>query len=503
MKRVIGKRENVSDEMGGKSLEDEIDFKDRRLILVSNAEPYAHKYTEDGIEQEKLAGGLTTALNPLMQKNEEIWIAWGREDADFEVTNAENEVKVPDEDGYILKRVKLSETEVEKFYRGFSNEILWPLCHSFPEKTILSDYGDSEDRWGTYQKVNRKFAEAVIDEYEEDDLIWVHDYHLALVPKIVREEIPDPEISVFWHIPWPPWEMFGSLPWREEILEGLLSSDFTGFHTEQCKDNFLSCSEKIGREVDWGMELTKIEGNRSKVSAVPLGIDYEWFVNLTKKEEFRKKAEELKEKIPAEIIILGVDRLDYTKGIPERLRSFEHFLEENPTFQGKVTLLQRIPPSRRSVKEYQSILNRINMLIGEINGKFEKALWTPIKSFHRFLPEQKQLIPYYMMADVGLVTPLIDGMNLVCKEYIASTDNGALVLSEFAGAAEELREAIQVNPYDIQEVSDGIKKALTMSEKEKKERMKKLKERIKKNDLNNWRKKFLNEWLKEKNEKLK
>ncbi len=345
----------------------------KRLILVSNAEPYAHKYGKEGIKQEKLAGGLTSALNPLMQKTGGVWVAWGREEADFEVVNSENKVKVPDENGYDLKRLKLSEREVEKFYRGFSNEILWPLFHSFPEKTTLSDYKDSEDRWGTYQDVNQKFADAVLEEYGENDLIWVHDYHLALVPKLIRKEKPDAEIAIFWHIPWPPWEMFGSLPWREEIIEGMLSSDFLGFHTNQVKNNFLSCAERMDYEVDWGMELTRRENNRSKVSAVPLGIDHEWFTSRTKKEEFKKKAKELKEKIPAETIILGVDRLDYTKGIPERLRSFEHFLEDNPTFQGKVTLVQRIPPSRRSVKEYQSILDRINMLIGEINGKFEKA----------------------------------------------------------------------------------------------------------------------------------
>ncbi len=473
-----------------------MDFKDQRLILASNAEPYAHKYGEDGIEQEKLAGGLTTALNPLMQKYGGVWIAWGREEADFEVVNSENKVKVPDENGYDLKRLKLSEKEVEKFYRGFSNEILWPLCHSFPEKTTLSDYKDSEDRWETYKKVNHKFADAILAELEENDLVWVHDYHLALVPKLIREERPDAEIALFWHIPWPPWEMFGSLPWREEIIEGMLSGDFLGFHTNQVKNNFLSCAEKMDYEVDWGMELARRKMNRAKVSAVPLGIDHEWFTNLTAKEEYKQKAKELKEKIPAETIILGVDRLDYTKGIPERLRSFEHFLEDNPRFQGKVTLVQRIPPSRRSVPEYQSILNRINMLIGEINGKFERALWTPIKSFHRFLPEQEQLVPYYMAADVGLVTPLIDGMNLVCKEYIASTNNGALVLSEFAGAAEELKEAIQVNPYDIQEVADGIKQALTMSDKEKQDRLQKMKERVIRNDLDNWREKFLEKWLK-------
>ncbi len=475
----------------------EMEFKDKRLILVSNAEPYAHKHVDGEIKQEKLAGGLTTALNPLMQETNGLWIAWGREDADFEVTDSDNKVRVPDEDGYCLKRIELSEEEEEKFYRGFSNQILWPMCHSFPEKTALDDYEEAEEEWEAYKKVNHKFADALLEEYEgEDDLIWIHDYHFALVPKIVREEDPDAELAVFWHIPWAPWEDFGSLPWREEIIEGLLSSDFTGFHTNQNKENFLRCSEHLGHKVDYGMEIARAKNNNSKVSAVPLGIDHKWFTDHVKKDSFKEKALELKMKIPADTIILGVDRLDYTKGIPERLRSFERFLEQNPKFHGKVTLVQRIPPSRRSVKEYQQILDKINMLIGEINGQFEEALWTPIKSFHRFLPEQKQLIPYYMAADIALVTPLRDGMNLVCKEYIASSDNGALVLSEFAGAAEELKEAIQVNPYDIQEVADGIKKAVEMPKREKKERLNKMKERVTTNDLDNWREKFLEKWLK-------
>lgn len=278
-------------------------------------------------------------------------------------------------------------------------------------------------------------------------------------------------------------------------MEGLLGSDFIGFHTPLITRNFLSCAERLGMEIKKESSIIKSQNSETKVSAVPIGINYEWFNSLSKKDKFNEKTQELKENISAEKIIVGVDRLDYTKGIPERLRAFELFLEENPEFQGKVTLVQRIPPSRSSVEEYQSILDRINRIVGEINGKFEKPTWVPIKSFHRFLPEQEQLIPYYSAADIALVTPLADGMNLVCKEYVASSDDGVLILSEFAGASEELKEAIQVNPYNIREVAQGIKEALSMPEDERKRRLNKLKKRIKEDDLYAWRNCFLENWL--------
>lgn len=472
-----------------------MNLKNRKIILVSNAEPYAHKRQNGQIELEKLAGGLTTALNPLMQETGGTWIAWGREDGDFEVLNSENKVKVPDEDGYNLKRIKLTDQEINEFYLGFSNEIIWPICHSFPEKASLDRYRDSEQKWFTYKNVNEKYAKSTLQEAEPGDLVWVHDYHLPLVPKMIKSENPNTSIAFFWHIPWPSWEIFGILPWRDEITEGLVSSDFIGFHASQNKKNFLSCAENLGMEVDWENSIVKEGETPTKAASVPLEINYEWFKEISNKKGIRERAEDLKEKIPADKIILGIDRLDYTKGIPRRLRAFEMFLEENPEFQGKVTLVQRIPPSRRSVKEYQSILNRINRIIGEINGKFEKALWTPIKSFHRFLPNQEELIPYYLAADVALVTPLVDGMNLVCKEYISSTSEGSLVLSEFAGASNELKETIQVNPYNIRETANGIKKALTMDLEERKNRVEKLQRRIRKNDLENWRSKFLEKWF--------
>ncbi|KXA96710.1 alpha,alpha-trehalose-phosphate synthase [candidate division MSBL1 archaeon SCGC-AAA259I09] len=467
---------------------------DSGLILVSNAEPYAHNWNEDDeIEQEKLAGGLTSAMDPLLQEAGGTWVAWGREEADFEVLDSENKVRVPDENGYDLRRLNLSEEEVEEFYLGFSNEVLWPLSHSFLERSTLEDYRECERKWNFYEEVNRKYADAVLEEYSGDEGIWIHDYHLTLVPRMVREEYPDADIAFFWHIPWPSWSIFGALPWRKEVLKGMLSSNFLGFHTPSYKKEFVSCAEKAGLR---GKESNLEEpGVGTTISSVPLGIDYDWFTSLAEKDEFKREAQDLRDDLAAERIILGVDRLDYTKGIPQRLRAFELFLEENPEFQGEVSLIQRIPPSRTSADEYQSTLEKIERIVGEINGKFGKHGWTPVKSFHRFLPKQEQLIPYYLAADVQLVTSLCDGMNLVSKEYVATTDEGVLILSEFAGAAEELEEAIQINPYNVKETAQSIKRALTMPSEEKRERLNKLKKKVRENDLMNWRDRFMEGWL--------
>lgn len=478
-----------------KSMDSYLEEENRRLVIVSNAEPYAHYRDEDGeIKQEKLAGGLTSAMDPLMRKVGGIWIAWGREDADFEVLDNEEKLTVPDEDGYRLRRLNLSDEEIEKFYYGFSNEVLWPLSHSFLEKTVLNDFEASNERWDVYRKVNRKYAEAILDEMTEEDLVWIHDYHLSLVPEMVKEEVPDIDIAFFWHIPWPPWELFRILPWREELMKGMVASNFIGFHTSEAKKNFLECIKVLDGTREEEVSVSKTADVKNKVASVPLGIDYNHFNSLSERTKFVEEARKLKEDIFAEKIILGVDRLDYTKGIPQRLRAFEIFLEKNPDFRGKVTLLQRISPSRENVDEYQSVLDKIHRTVGEINGKYGEPEWNPVKSFYGFLPKQEQLIPYYSAADVALVTSLADGMNLVSKEYIASVRDGVLILSEFAGAAEELKEAIQINPYDIPEAAQAIEKSLTMPREERQKRLKRLKERVRENDLEKWRRRFMSNW---------
>lgn len=466
----------------------EAEFTDKRLVLVSNGEPYKHVHKNDEIKMEKLAGGLTTGLDPMMQKKNGLWIAWGRGEADFEVVDEDNKVKVPDESGYTLKRVNLTKEEQDGFYYGFSNEVMWPICHTF-----ISKANYDEKYWETYKKVNRKYADSVEEELKEDDLVWIHDYHLALVPGMLKEN-NDVDLSLFWHIPWPAWEAFRTIPWREEILEGLLASDFIGFHTDLFVYNFLNCAKKIGADVDFSTQEVSYKGNKTKVMSVPLGIDVDSFEEYAHDKEYLKAAEAIKESYGCEKLIFAVDRLDYTKGIEERLNGIAKFFEKYPEYIGKVTVVQRIAPSRIEVEEYQIMKESIERKIGKINGESQKDEWVPIKYFYGSVP-QKDLIPYYLAADVGLITAVIDGMNLVAKEYVAVQEDGVLILSEFAGAAQYMDQALQVNPYHVDALADTIYQALEMDDAEKQQRLKEIQKDLRKYDINWWRDYFLENWL--------
>lgn len=459
----------------------------KRLVLVSNGEPYKHVFENQEIKQEKLAGGLTTGLDPMMQEAKGLWIAWGRGEADFEVVDQENKIKVPDDNGYTLKRIKLSEKEKNGFYYGFSNEVMWPICHTFISKANFK-----KEYWDSYKKVNKKFADNIKEELQEDDLVWIHDYHLALVPGFLAES--DAKTSLFWHIPWPAWEAFRTIPWRQEILEGMLSADFLGFHTDSFVYNFLNCAKKIGAEVDFSAREIHYQGSKTRVESIPLGIDYQRMHNLAQDEEYLKRAKKVKENYTTEKLVFAVDRLDYTKGIEERLEAIRRFFEKYPEYQCKVTFVQRIAPSRTGIEEYQQMKDSIEKMVGEINGKYQKDEWQPIKYFYGSVP-QEELLPYYKAADLGLITASIDGMNLVAKEYLAVQDSGVLLLSEFAGAAEYLDSAIKVNPYDVEALADSIYQGLEMPETEREERVQTAQAALKKYDINWWRDHFLEMWL--------
>jgi len=466
----------------------EAELSERRLVLVSNGEPYKHVFKDDDIEIEKLAGGLTTGLDPMMQEIDGLWIAWGRGEADFEVLDDENKVKVPDKDGYTLKRVELSKEEEDGFYYGFSNEVMWPISHTFISK---ANYDQSY--WQSYKDVNKKYAESIEEELRDDDLLWIHDYHLALLPGMLKEK-HDPDMSIFWHIPWPSWEAFRTIPWRREILEGMLASDFIAFHTELFVYNFLDCAKKIGAEVDFAEKEVSYKDNTSEVMSIPLGIDIDTFEELAEDEDYLKASAAVKESYGCENLIFAVDRLDYTKGIEERLNGIERFFEKYPEYRGEATVVQRIAPSRTEVEEYQNMKERIERKIAEINGKFQKDEWVPVKYFYGSVP-QKDLLPYYKAADVGLITALIDGMNLVAKEYAAVQDEGVLVLSEFAGAAEYMEQALKVNPYNTEALADTIYNSLEMDASEKRTRMKKTQQSLHEYDIHWWRDYFLKNWL--------
>lgn len=467
----------------------EAELKQKRLVLVSNGEPYKHFYQNQEIKQQKLAGGLTTGLDPMMQEDNGLWIAWGRGEADFEVVDQNNKIKVPDQAGYTLKRVQLSQEEKEGFYYGFSNEVMWPISHTFISKANFK-----KEYWQSYKKVNQKYAESVLEELEEDDLVWIHDYHLALVPGILKEENSEAKTSLFWHIPWPAWEAFRTIPWRQEILEGMLSADFLAFHTDLFVYNFLACAQKIGAEVDFSEREVYYQGSKTKVESIPLGIDYQRFHKLSQDEDYLKQAKEVKESYDTEKLVFAVDRLDYTKGIEERLDAIDLFFEKYPEYRSRVSFVQRVAPSRTGIEEYQQMKDSIEKMVGEINGKYQKDEWQPIKYFYGSVP-QEELLPYYKAADLGLITAAIDGMNLVAKEYLAVQDSGVLLLSEFAGAAEYLDSAIKVNPYHTEELADSIYQGLEMSESEKKERLHKSQADLKQYDINWWRDHFLEQWL--------
>lgn len=461
--------------------------------MVSNREPYVHEKTKKGIVCKKSLGGLVSALDPLMRDYKGVWIAWGSGNADFTVCNSKNEVLVPEENPkYILKRIKLSEDEVKDYYRGFSNRVLWPLFHLFVEKMHCSI-----EYWNSYCRVNEKFAHTVIDEIDKDDLIWIHDYHLSLVPRFIRAVRPDAKIAFFWHIPWPPWEIFGSLPQSNELLEGLLNSDLIGFHTLPYVRNFMGCAvKKPGVTLDTKRRIVTTSNNKTKIRHFPLGISYKDFAYSPHTQYATKKAANLKKMYKERSLILGMDRLDYTKGILDRLKAFEFFLEQYPEFREKVVLVQIASPSRNKINEYCAMKKEIDEAVGNINGRFGNDEWTPVMYFSRMMTQQS-LLAYYKAADVSLITPLRDGMNLIAKEYTASKDDdGVLILSEFAGAAEELNEALIVNPYDIQATAGAIKTAVEMPAVEKKQRFQAMKEKVKERDSEWWLENFLKEWEK-------
>ncbi|MEF8799301.1 MAG: trehalose-6-phosphate synthase [Candidatus Bipolaricaulota bacterium] len=473
------------------------DSNEGKLIVVSNAEPYKHVFGEgDQVRCLEVGGGLTTAMNPQMREAGGLWIAYGRGEADFQVVDSAGKVMVPDfpetepEEKYGLKRIDFEGSVYENFYRGYANKILWPICHTFPTR---ADLKKERGYWEKgYLPANEKYAQAVLDAYRPGDTVWIHDYHLAILPGLIRDKIPEAEIGLFWHIPWAPWENFLKIPHDREIIESIMSADLFGLHVSDYVENFFRCVEKLGGEVDRDQGICELDRGSLKVGAHPLGVNYPFFAgaDTEKKEEFR-------EEYGAEEIILGVDRQDYSKCIPERIRGFEEFLLRYPDYREQVTLIQRTPESRTEIEEYQIEQDDINREISAFNGKHGTHQWVPIKLFWEGIP-QEELIGEYRVADVALITPGIDGMNLVAKEFVAANEKPkALILSEFTGSNRQLEGAITVNPYDKEEVAEAIKNALEMEEKEKKDRWDQMRRVVREQDLPTWAEDFLTDLNKE------
>lgn len=457
---------------------------DHRLIIVSNRLPVSVEATSDGYTYQPSVGGLATSLDNLRGDREMLWVGWPGLTASTPEDEHEIEDTLRNEFNFVP--LFIPHGLFEPFYTGFSNATLWPLFHYF---TQFAHYDVSE--WQAYRAVNGLYLKKLEDIIRPGDRIWIHDYHLLLLPQMVREAFPEAAIGFFLHIPFPSSEIFRILPWREQILQGMLGSDLLGFHSFSYARHFLSSLLRIlGLEQDFG---SIVVGERPvKVDTFPLGVDVDRFSTAHEIDEVQSSLVELKKQAGDRKVILSVDRLDFTKGILERLEAFALFLDEHPEWQGQVSMVYICVPSRTSVPEYQSLKRQVDEMVGRINGRHSQPGWTPIWYLYRRFSFEG-LVPFYLLADIALVTPIRDGMNLVAKEYLASrTDgSGVLILSETAGSAEELGEALIVNPYDKRSIVANIVRALDMPLEEQRQRNEHMLNRLKRYTTERWAEDFL------------
>jgi trehalose 6-phosphate synthase len=391
-----------------------------------------------------------------------------------------------DNPNFVVRRVPLSSDELDGYYYGMANQILWPLSHYLIQHLNLQN-----DFIETYRHVNERFADAVLEETTggADEVIWIQDYHQMLSPGLIRQERPEATIGHFWHIPWPAMEVFRILPWSRELLRGMLGCDLIGFHVEEYVDNFLESAETLlGAEVDGN--VIRYDGRETRAEAHPIGIEVERFKEMAHDPSIEEEAKKFRERMGTDHIVIGIDRLDYTKGIHSRMLAFEQFLEDNPEYHGNVSFFQIATPSRTELESYQKIRREVDEVVGRINGRFARDNWVPVNYRYRTYT-QYELCAFYRAADAALITPLRDGMNVVTQEFVTATQDGVLILSELTGAAYLLPEALQVNPYDLGGLADAIKTALEMPTDEKKERLSGLKRTIDDLDVHNWANNFL------------
>ncbi len=449
-----------------------------KTIIVSNRLPVKISQEDGKFIYKPSEGGLATGLGSIYKEGDNVWIGWpglaiNKSDQQQEViTNLKKES---------MKPVFLTTTEIEDFYEGFSNETLWPNFHYFNQYIVYDD-----DLWKAYQKVNKKFAKAIQEVLEPDDTIWIHDYQLLLLPQLLREHAPKASIGFFLHIPFPSYESFRLLPWRRELLEGMLGADFLAFHTYDDMRHFLSSVNRLAGLGNSNGQIN-VDNRKVMVDALPMGIDYDKYAESAASPETLAREVRYRTSIGDQRLILSIDRLDYSKGIPQRLRAFERFLGEYPEYVGKVSLLMVVVPSRDQVGKYKELKEEVDLLVGRINGHHSRLNWTPIHYFYRSFP-LNALSAFYRMAEVALVTPMRDGMNLVCKEFIASRldKKGVLILSEMAGASKELSDAILINPNDMGEMVTALKNALTMPVKKQMAQISSMQNSLKHYNIHHW-----------------
>jgi trehalose 6-phosphate synthase/phosphatase len=456
-----------------------------RLIVVSNRLPFSLKRTAEGWQEERSTGGLAAALGPMVRERNGLWIGWTGDGAEPDAERDQILKRWRDE--HSLVTVDLPPEVAHDFYDGYANQTLWPLFHQFSMNVVFNASG-----WDAYVDANRRFADAVLEHLQPGDLVWVHDYHLLLLPLMLRERAPQVRVGFFLHIPFPSSDVFRILPRREELLRGLLGADFVAFHTFGDVQHFRSSLLRV-LGVDSSMERVEGAGGFPCLGALPIGIAPDHLAGLLETDPAAQAArEETRRRFQGRRLLLAVDRLDYTKGLPHRLRTFRRLLRRAPHLREKVVLVQVAVPSREKVPMYQRIRHDVSELVGEINGEFSTPGWTPIVYIRRGMPAA-ELAALYAAADLAWVTPLRDGMNLVAKEYVACQEGraGVLVLSEFAGAAAEMGEAVLVNPYDEARTSEAVERALELPEDERRERMATLARRVRRNDVFAWGRRFL------------
>jgi len=465
-----------------------------RLLIVSNRLPVT-VLDERTMKFQESVGGLASGLRAYLDSVKKdpdfdyIWVGWPGTTVKGPKKEQLKSALISEFKAY---PVFLSETAMDKFYHGFCNRTIWPLFHYFPSYAVYD-----EDYWNSYKQVNEEFCKEILKILEPGDVVWIHDYHLMLLPKMLRDRVPETAIGFFLHIPFPSYEVFRLLPsrWRKAILEGMLGADLIGFHTHDYTQYFAKCVSRItGHEHN--MNRINVGDHLARANTFPMGIDFDKFNSAADSPEVSGKIEEIRSTLRGRKIVLSVDRLDYTKGIVNRLRGYEAFLERSPGWHGKVTLIAVVVPSRVKMEHYQQMKRQIDELVGKINGKFGSVDWTPILYSYRYIPFE-HLIALYRTSDIALVTPLRDGMNLIAKEYIATKidGRGVLILSEMAGASKAMCEAAIINPSNVKEIADALEEALEMPDEEQIRRNEILRARTKSYDVVRWAEDFIDATL--------
>lgn len=452
---------------------------DRRFVVVSNREPYEHHWDEgfESVVVRQPAGGLVAALDPLLQAVGGVWIAWGSGDRDRDAVDTHDRVRVPTDDpAYTLRRLWLSPQDINNYYYGYSNQVLWPLCHLRPALTRMRI-----KYWNGYVQVNRRFADAVLDETRDSAAaVWLQDYHLALAPAQIRARRPDLTLAHFWHIPFPPLEIFRVATNGADLLRGLTANDIVGFHLPLFCDNFMRCAESVLPDVhvDWNRRAIIVDGRPCYVRAFPISIDVQQFRDVAQRPGAEARIARLRARYAPGDMRLGVsvDRIDYTKGLEEKLRAIDYMFDVHPELRERFTFVQIAVPSRTGIDTYDWLNEKLERSVWAINDRYSTGGWQPVHLLKESL-SQERLADFYRAADVCLVTSLQDGMNLVAKEFLAcqvDDPGGVLLLSKFAGAAEELDGAWEVNPYDPESTAEALRVALLMSPEERRSRMRRL-----------------------------